>query len=185
MTPENGRMPIPEPEQRRLFARSGDRCAFPGCPRRLTADGSPPDRLVVLGEMAHIVAESPGGPRGDSPLTPQERNRAENLILLCNNHHQLVDSQPKTYTVERLLEMKADHERWVERRLAAGTADEADLARPPRVEEVVHGALLPVERMPRFIFGAPCEVDEREIQGRLGPLRNGEMAPYIVRGKVW
>ena len=44
-------MSIPEAEQRKLFARSGNRCAFPDCRRLLTADGSPPDRLVVLGEV--------------------------------------------------------------------------------------------------------------------------------------
>src|SRR5438067_1695875 len=91
---------IPEAEQRKLFARSGNRCAFSDCRRLLTADGSPPDRTVVLGEMAHIVAERLQGPRGNSPMPLSERNRAENLVLLCNNHHQLVDSQPQTYAVE-------------------------------------------------------------------------------------
>lgn len=64
------------------------------CRRLLTTDGSPPDRDAILGEMAHIVAESPDGPRGQSPLTPTERNNYENLLLLCNVHHQLIDDQP-------------------------------------------------------------------------------------------
>jgi len=77
-------MSIPEAKQRKLFARSGNRCAF--CRRLLTADGGPPDRLVVLDEMAHIVADWPQGPRGASPVLLEERNRAEKLILLCNHH---------------------------------------------------------------------------------------------------
>ena len=96
-------MAIPEREQRILQQKSGNRCAFPTCRRVLTAESSPPDREVVLGEMAHIVGESPDGPRGDSPMPTRERNRAENLLLLCNVHHQLIDSQPQTYTVERYL----------------------------------------------------------------------------------
>ena len=39
-------MPISEAGQRKVFARSGNRCAFIDCRRLLTADGSPPDRVV-------------------------------------------------------------------------------------------------------------------------------------------
>jgi hypothetical protein len=41
---------------------------------------------------AHIFAESPNGPRGDSTLTAEQRSLNQNLILLCNQHHQLIDS---------------------------------------------------------------------------------------------
>lgn len=83
---------IPEAGQRKPFVRSVNRCAFPDCRRLLTAGGSPPDPLVVLGEVAHIVAERPGGPRGSFPLPLEDRNRAENLILLCTDLHQSVES---------------------------------------------------------------------------------------------
>jgi hypothetical protein len=144
---------------------------------------------VVLGEMAHIVAERPGGPRGNSPMPLEKRNRAEHLILLCNNHHQLIDSQPQTYTFEKLRAMKETHERWVERSLGAGR-DNGHVAQPPRDTEVVHSTLLPVERMPANIYGAPCDLDERDVQP-LGPLRNGEMAPTScaarcsTRSRTW
>jgi len=173
---------VPEAEQRKLFVRSGNRCAFPACRRVLTAEESPPDRLVVLGEMAHMVAEQPNGPRGSTPLSLSERNRAENLILLCNTHHQLIDSQPQTYTVERLLGMKEAHEQWVEK--ALGGKEPNATVRPPLSADVVHSTLLPVEQMPKYIYGGPCELSEREVQAKIGPLRHGEMAPYIVRGKM-
>ncbi|MEU1548947.1 tetratricopeptide repeat protein [Nocardia sp. NPDC005745] len=106
-------------EQRKLFQRCGNVCAFPDCMRKLTADATLDDPLVVLGEIAHIIAESNNGPRGRSPLTKAQRNRYDNLILLCNQHHQLIDSQPDTWTTSRLREMKAAHEDWVARRLCA------------------------------------------------------------------
>ena len=108
---------IPIAQQRRLLQRSGNLCAFPDCRLLLTTPGTPTDPVVVLGEIAHIVAESPHGPRGASPLTPEQRNLYPNLILLCNQHHQLIDSDGAvaTYTVERLTAMKEDHEKWVER----------------------------------------------------------------------
>jgi hypothetical protein len=37
----------------------------------------------------------------------------DNLILLCSRDHKKVDDQVGYYTVERLREMKATHERWV------------------------------------------------------------------------
>ncbi|WP_327000373.1 hypothetical protein OHA72_35285 [Dactylosporangium sp. NBC_01737] len=61
-------MAVPISEQRKLFQRSGDMCAFPGCRAALTAEASGADRLVALGEMAHIVADGPNGPRGASVL---------------------------------------------------------------------------------------------------------------------
>ena len=77
-------MAIPMAQQRRLLQRSGNLCAFPSCRLLLTAPGTPDDPVVVLGEIAHIVAESPNGPRGTSPLSAEERNLYPNLILLCN-----------------------------------------------------------------------------------------------------
>ncbi|WP_426502469.1 hypothetical protein ACPPVO_33075 [Dactylosporangium sp. McL0621] len=65
-------------------------CAFPGCRAALTAEASGADRVAALGEMAHIVGESPNGPCGGSPLTRAERERYENLFLLCGHHHELV-----------------------------------------------------------------------------------------------
>lgn len=104
-------MAIPLAQQRRLLQRSGNMCAFPDCRLLLTAEGTPDDPVVVLGEMAHIVGESPGGPRGMSPLTAKQRNMYANLILLCNQHHQLIDSEGAlaTYTVERLTAMKGKY----------------------------------------------------------------------------
>ncbi len=81
-----GVVAVPVAQQRKLTQRSANICAFPECGLLLTAQGTSEDPVVVLGEMAHIVAESPNGPRGDSPLTPEQRNRYENLILLCNQH---------------------------------------------------------------------------------------------------
>jgi len=79
-------------EQRKLLQRSGGVCAFPRCRRALTADASAADPIVSLGEIAHIVGESVNGPRGASSLSAEERNRCENLILLCAHHHQLIDA---------------------------------------------------------------------------------------------
>lgn len=96
-----------------LWGRAASRCSFPTCRCELVIDSQLTDDPSLVGEAAHIVAESPDGPRGQSPLTPEQRNRYENLILLCNVHHKLVDDQEHDFTVKRLMAMKADHEAWV------------------------------------------------------------------------
>ncbi|MFE6555169.1 HNH endonuclease [Streptomyces sp. NPDC057746] len=178
-------MAVPIAQQRKLTQRSGNICAFPECGLLLTAQGTPEDPVVVLGEMAHIVAESPNGPRGDSPLTPEQRNRYENLILLCNQHHQLIDSEGAlaTYTVERLHAMKEAHEQRIERRLGGRSNVPSEL--PPMVNDTVYSNVLPVTQMPRYIYGAPCSAG-RENEIRPAATSAGTMTPFILReGRLW
>lgn len=63
--------------------------------------------------MAHIVPWSARGPRGKDRLPDGELNDADNLILLCPDHHKEVDGNPGTYTVRALRGLKDRHERWV------------------------------------------------------------------------
>ena len=187
-------MAVPPREQRIVLQKSGNRCAFPECIAVLAVDGATPGTVAVLGELAHIVGESERGPRGDALLTLAERNRANNLILLCNTHHQLIDDEANvaTYTVERLHAIKYAHEQWVEKTLGRG-ADGGGLAEvQPSVTDVLYSNLLPVEELPGAVFSAPCTLPtERKVTEALLPARvlpsvwSGtvkEMAPFIVRG---
>jgi hypothetical protein len=89
---------------KRLYANSGNNCAFPKCPSPIV------DGTVVIGEMCHIEADQPGGPRYNAAQTEDERRGFDNLILLCGNHHTVIDADHEAYTVERLRKMKRDHE---------------------------------------------------------------------------
>jgi ElaB/YqjD/DUF883 family membrane-anchored ribosome-binding protein len=91
---------------KRLFAVSGNRCAFPGCTLSLVDAGSG----TVLGEICHIAARSPEGPRYDPGQTDEDRHDFDNLVLLCPSHHKIVDENPDAYTVEKLCEIKEQHE---------------------------------------------------------------------------
>src|SRR2546426_12228370 len=87
-----------------LWGKAGATCAFPDCRRPLVRDATPDDREVLVGEIAHIVAQSIGGPRRDAEVPGGEIDGYSNLILLCHEHHELVDQQHYTYSVERLLQ---------------------------------------------------------------------------------
>ena len=94
-----------------LWGRAANRCAI--CQMELVMDASETDDESVVGEACHIVAHSPDGPRGESDLTQEQRDKYSNLILLCNVHHKQIDDQPGEYPVERLHQIKTDHEKMV------------------------------------------------------------------------
>jgi len=170
-----------------LFQRSGNRCAFPDCKRILVHPESDLDDPVVLSEVAHIVARSPDGPRGEYPLPLEERDKYDNLILLCEEHHHIVDTQPHTYTVERLRQMKSDHEKLILEATERAVKARGDSTSERRyVNETLHSTLLPVLRMPRYVYGVPCEYNdsqEREVAEKIvRPDDKAEMYPFIIRG---
>src|SRR5215469_1096205 len=104
-------------DMKRLLLESGGICAFRGCRRSLVGPDSPFEHGAVLAEVAHIVAESREGPRGREPLNEAARSHHENLIVLCPEHHKIIDSQPNTYSIQVLMQMKLDHIAFVQSRL--------------------------------------------------------------------
>lgn len=92
---------------KRLFAISGNCCAFPKCASPLVDESSG----KVTGRICHIAARNEGGPRYDPTQTDEQRNEFENLLLLCPIHHDVVDADDIAYSVQRLKQMKAEHER--------------------------------------------------------------------------
>ena len=74
---------------------------------------------VVSAQICHIYAISEDGPRGKSGLTEKELNATENLILLCPNHHVVVDGQHETYPAQMLRSWKQAHESKMAKRLSA------------------------------------------------------------------
>lgn len=109
-----------------LWGRSGNRCALPTCRKNLVEDETQTDDASIVGDEAHIVAREEDGPRGKSPLTPEERDKYDNLILMCKVHHKMIDDQPLEYTVEKLHQMKTQHLEWVTTNLSPDTDKQKD-----------------------------------------------------------
>lgn len=106
---------------KRLFARSGNRCAYPKCTAEIVQGDT------VIGQMGHIKAANENGPRYDRCQSAAERHGYDNLILLCANHHTVIDDDPEAFTVERLLKMKVEHEN------RSTTLDADDIERATRL----------------------------------------------------
>ena len=145
---------IPQKEQKILFAKSGNRCAFPGCESRVIADEGTPSEPHA--QMAHIIAYNDEGPRADPNLPREERNKASNLILLCPNHHTHVDKFQHHFNVHVLREMKRQHE---------STFDAPESKKnPPLVKEPLHASLLPLSHLPVAVFSANTQFNRTNVK---------------------
>lgn len=104
-----------------LFGKAASRCAE--CKAQCHVEATENDGYVITGKIAHIVASSEDGPRGDPNFAAKDRDKYPNLILLCGNCHDKIDGQPNTFTTEYLIKSKLNHEAWVEERLEAELAE--------------------------------------------------------------
>ena len=97
-----------------LWVKSGGRCQYRGCNRSLTQDILT-KRNFNQAYIAHIVADVPGGPRGDVVRSPLLSDNISNLMLLCDTHHRLIDRADVDGNSETLLlAMKKEHEDRIE-----------------------------------------------------------------------
>lgn len=111
-----------------LCGKAAGMCEFEGCNKRLFYDG------VTLSNfnnayVAHIVASSANGPRGDKVLSPQLSDKLENLMLMCADHHKLIDTNVHEYPVERLKAMKVAHEEKLDRICSLFTVPKTEIVR--------------------------------------------------------
>ena len=89
-------------------------------------DASETDDESLVGEACHIAAHSDSGPRAQPSLPPEQRDKYRNLILLCNVHHKQVDDQSQAYSIDRLLDLKRQHEDWVRTQLGVDLKKQRD-----------------------------------------------------------
>jgi hypothetical protein len=102
---------IPQKVQSALWARAGGRCQYRGCNEDLVGDLIANKQDGVYGFIAHIVADSPDGPRGDPIRSPLLSKDLANLMLMCGKHHKIIDVDGLSeHPEEVLLAMKDSHE---------------------------------------------------------------------------
>ena len=94
-----------------LWTRAAGRCQYEGCNKPLLGDIISGDEALNTAYVAHIIAREPEGPRGDPVRSPQLANNIENVMLMCDTHHRLIDRKAvEEHPESRLIAMKRAHE---------------------------------------------------------------------------
>jgi hypothetical protein len=95
-----------------VWTRAAGRCQYDGCNEFLLGDVISGQEDLNSAYLAHIVASNPKGPRGNLLESHALSDDPDNIMLLCDRHHRLIDAKSTRhhYSVSRLKEMKAKHE---------------------------------------------------------------------------
>lgn len=120
-----------------LAKRVGYRCSNSSCRKLTSSPHTDETKAVNVGVAGHITAASPGSPRYDLSLTPEQRRSADNGIWLCQTCGKLVDNDEVRFPVTLLQE-------W--RHKAEGTArQEIESAQPGPAAHEEHSIGLGVD----------------------------------------
>ncbi len=141
---------IPRKTELLLWVRAGGRCEFDGCneyvfQHHVTLDA------VKLGDLAHIVAFTDAGPRGEAGR-PADIHNVSNLMLVCLRCHRLIDARPGDFSVELLAKHKRDHEERIHRLTEA---------KPNRKSRVI--------QLLTKVGGQPVQIPPADIWDALAP----------------
>lgn len=101
--------PISHATANQVWADAGGCCMFKGCGQDLSVVPlyNKRERIAYL---AHIIASDPEGPRGTIEKSHLLSNHPENIMLMCDAHHRLIDSfAPEMFNTPRLQEMRREH----------------------------------------------------------------------------
>lgn len=99
---------------RMLCAKAAGMCEYAGCQERLFFDCISA-KAFNHSYICHIIGSSPDGPRGAPELSHQLSDKIDNLMLMCDKHHTLVDDYPDDYPEEKLRAMKREHEEEIDK----------------------------------------------------------------------
>ncbi|WP_430428742.1 hypothetical protein [Parasphingorhabdus sp.] len=130
-------MPVTVRTQKIIWGEFAARCAL--CREHLIERDS--GAASLIGEVAHIVGEREGAPRGNSNMLLAERNAPKNLMLVCLKHHKVIDDNETEYPIERLHKLKEEFLAWLEAQLtpaqrwSAGIINQYSYLNVPRLDE--------------------------------------------------
>ncbi len=140
MTANHKRTPIPVDVRNRLWIAAAGRCEFKGCGKPVGVDFLT-GRNANVGELAHIVSDSPTAARGDAARSKELARDEANLMLTCFDCHKRIDvlEDVEDYPETLLLRWKQEHEA----RVHAIYNAEAGIVSQPIIMALPIGAHLP------------------------------------------
>ncbi|MCD8293682.1 MAG: SAVED domain-containing protein [Clostridia bacterium] len=106
---------IPKNVAVELWGRAAGRCEFRGCNKPLYEHYLTKAKCNVS-NLAHIIADSPHGPRGEQITSEELAKDPDNIMLVCPDCHKYIDHEGKDMNPPSVLRaMKKRHEDRVRR----------------------------------------------------------------------
>lgn len=124
---KGNKMAVSEKTKKIIWGQFAGRCAI--CKEKVIHENESGDKSL-FGEVAHIIGEKNGSARYSESVDLEYRNNEENLMLLCSNHHTIIDKDENIseYTVEKLHQIKDEYLDWLESNLAQSVKWDINLA---------------------------------------------------------
>lgn len=179
------RRDIPYPQRLLVWVRSGGCCAMCG---KYLLEGEITARPYTLGELAHIVGQGrgPDSPRGQVEMSDEDRDSADNLMLLCPGEHDEIDRRGSldVATIEWLRGVKSAHEERIRQLISLGREQRTAVVRVigdvygdavQVTRETASAAVLREGRYPDFPLTFDRQGVEIDLRGIPGE-REGEPA---------
>lgn len=92
-----------------VWHAAASRCMYRGCSEDLGITALT-TKKAARAYLAHIVASDPNGPRGDIATSHNLSDDPENIMLMCDGHHRLIDRIDEDgHPVGLLRDMRRDH----------------------------------------------------------------------------
>lgn len=111
-----------------VWARAAGRCQI--CNDCLIGHLVSGSRTGNKGYIAHIIGSSEYGPRGGADLSKALAKDPDNVMLLCDGCHRVIDREQRDKYPEPVLRMrKAEHEAWISRSVGLRPASQSHILR--------------------------------------------------------
>jgi len=130
-------MAVSSTTQKLIWGIFAARCAI--CRRKVVWESTAGGRSLT-GEIAHIVGAQRAAARGGIAISG-DRDGPDNLMLLCREHHKIIDDNEDEYPVARLNQIRNDYLAWLETQLtpaqrwSAGIISQYTYLNVPRLDE--------------------------------------------------
>ncbi|PWN57933.1 tetratricopeptide repeat protein [Chryseobacterium viscerum] len=135
-----------------LYKRAGEHCSL--CKKITTKPHSDPSKFHNLGEAAHIEGlKDAANLRFNPMLSIKELKDVRNGIWLCQVCHHIIDNDEKTYSVEKLKEIKQSHEMLIVKIQESGKS----------LMPILNSKDREIKRYQKMISEIEAELNEQEV----------------------
>ena len=165
-------MAITDKTRKILWGKSGNKCAI--CKQELVREDNFQSNYSIIGEECHIISGKKNGPRYDPSFPVEKLDSYENLILLCASDHKMIDDFSEIYTVEKLRQIKEQHEKWVSKNIYG-----EDMV--IKIKLINQKILSSVGRAPDFL-SAKIKLIKQKIPDYLLQINSGKELLNIIEG---